>query len=199
MRPLHGFICLALLVSLAGCGSTPQSNYYLLSSPVSTLPVGTEPSLGIGPITMPEYLNRNSMVFLSGDNELEIASFERWAEPLGDGIQRTLALNLASMLDTQNVRAFPWARSRAPEYAVRLRIVGLDAGRGKASLVSEWVLLSGEEPGAEVTRRLSRIDASLPGDRPRGDAVASAYSDLLYQLSEEIAGAIREAMAEAEG
>ncbi len=196
MRPLRGLFCLALLLTVAGCGSTPQSNYYLLSSPVSTLPSGSEPSIGIGPITMPEYLNRNSMVFLRSENELEIASFERWAEPLGDGIQRVLAMNLAGMLDTQNVRAFPWARSRAPEYAVRLRIAGLDADSDSASLVAEWALLSGSDPGAEITRRLSRTETSIPGERSRGDAVADAYSKLLYQLSEEIAEAIREASTE---
>ena len=195
MRSLQGIFCLALLLSIAGCGTTPQSSYYLLSSPISDLPSGTEPAIGIGPIALPEYLNRNSMVFLRGGNELEIASFERWAEPLGDGVQRVLAMNLASMLDTQNVRAFPWARSRAPEYAVRLRIAGLDADENRARLVAEWALLTGGDPATEITRRLTRNETALTTDRPRGDAVAQAYSDLLYQLSEEIAAAIRAAIS----
>ena len=199
MRPLYGFFWLAMLLTIAGCGTTPQSSYYLLSSPVSELPSGAEPAIGIGPIAMPEYLNRNSMVFLRGGNELEIASFERWAEPLGDGVQRVLAMNLASMLDTQNVRAFPWARSRAPEYAVRLRIAGLDADGNRARLVAEWALLTGDDPGVEITRRLSRTETPLPTDQARGDAVARAYSDLLYQLSEEIAAAIRTAMSAEQG
>ena len=198
MRRLRGLFCLALLLSIVGCGSTPQSSYYLLSSPVNELPVGSEPSIGVGPIAMPEYLNRNSMVLLRGDNQLEIASFERWAEPLADGVQRVLAMNLAGMLDTQNVRTFPWARSRTPEYAVRLRISSLDADGSRARLVAEWVLLSGGDPGTELTRRLSRTETALAGNQPRGDAVAQAYSDLLYRLSGEMAAAIRESMAAAQ-
>ena len=194
MRPLHGFCWLALLVFLAGCGTTPQSDYYILSAPVSALPTGNEPTLGIGPIFIPEYLNRNSMVYLAGDNELEIASFERWAEPIGDGVQRVLAVNLATMLDTQNVTAFPWSRSHSPDYAVRLQIVGLDADSTRASLMAEWVLLSGADPGGEITRRLSRMEIPLANA-----AVAAAYSTLLHQLSEEIAAAIREAMTTVQG
>ena len=189
MRPILGLILAAVLLA-AGCGSTPSSDYYLLNSPVSEVPAGTEPSLGIGPITIPEYLNRNSMVFLEGDNALHIASYDRWAEPLEDGIQRVMAMNLASMLDTQNVRAFPWAKSRAPEYGVRLRIAGLDAGGGKATLVAEWVLLN-EEATSDVTRRLSRLETTLPSGDIEGFAVAAAYSELLHQLCEEIAKEIR--------
>jgi len=190
MRLIHGLM-IAALVLLTGCGTTPSSNYYLLSSPENGLPGGAEPSLGIGPIVIPEYLNRNSMVFLEGENALHIASYERWAEPLGDGIQRVMAMNLAGMLDTQNVRAFPWAQSRAPEYGIRLRIAALDAGQGKARLVAEWVLLN-ESATSEVTRRLSRLEAGIPEGDDRGSAVAAAYSELLYRLSEEIAAAVRE-------
>jgi hypothetical protein len=78
---------------------------------------------------------------------------------------------------------------------VRLRIAGLDADENRARLVAEWALLTGGDPGTEITRRLSRNETSLAPERPRGDAVAEAYSDLLYQLSEEIAAAIRAAQS----
>ena len=199
MRPLRGFCWLAMLLSLAGCGTTPQSNYYILSSPISTLPTGSEPTLGIGPIFVPEYLNRNSMVYLAGDNELEIASYERWAEPIGDGIQRVLAVNLAAMLDTQNVSYFPWSRSHFPDYVVRLKIVGFDADSTRASLLAEWSLRRGTDQDAEITRRLSRMEIPIASGDSRGDAVAGAYSTLLHQLSEEIAAAIRAAMTPVQG
>ena len=62
-------------------------------------------------MTIPEYLNRENMVFNSEENALFIADSDRWAEPLQKGIQRVLAMNLASLLDTQNIRLHPWARN----------------------------------------------------------------------------------------
>ena len=68
-----------MLIVLAACGSTPPSDYYVLSAAATETPSGDSPSLGVGPVSIPEYLNRNSMVFNRDGNKLEIASFARWA------------------------------------------------------------------------------------------------------------------------
>lgn len=196
MTPIRLIAALALLL-LAGCGTTPPSTYHLLDARGTTLPSGDSPSLGVGPIMIPEYLNRNGLVYRKDSNTLEIASYERWAEPLADGIERVLSLNLASLLDTQNVRTFPWNRSRAPQFSVRVRIVALDAKPAKAELVAEWLLLQPGDPDTELTRQLTTLSAPLGGDTAGGAAVASAYSDLLMQLSERISAEIREAANQA--
>lgn len=114
MTRFRAFSAVAALMLLAACGSSPQHNFYLLSAESRGGATGQSPSLGIGPIEIPEYLNRSSLVFSRGSNQLHIASFERWAEPLDDGIQRVLGLNLAAQLGTQNIRPYPWQRLSAP-------------------------------------------------------------------------------------
>ncbi len=180
-----GIVSLVLL--LAACGSTPQSNYYRLSASTSG-GQGDSPAIGVGPIEIPEYLNRNSMVFSQGANQLHIAGYQRWAEPLEDGITRALGLNLAEALDTQNIRPFPWPPSDAPQYAVQLWLISLDAGPQQTRMVLEWRLRHVEER-REVARRISHFEGA--GANLDGAALAAICSDMLHRLSGEIAARIR--------
>ncbi|WP_116364806.1 PqiC family protein [Parahaliea mediterranea] len=181
---LLGALLLSLLLS--ACGSTPQSDYYRLSA-TGTGGSADAPSLGIGPVTIPEYLDRNSLVFARGDNQLRIASYQRWAEPLGEGVTRVLGLNLASALDTQNVRPFPWAASDRPAYAVQVWLLALDASAERTTLVAEWRL---HDPARqrEIVRRMGRYEDSGSDD---GATLAATYSRLLQRLSDDIAAAVR--------
>ncbi|GAB3289363.1 PqiC family protein [Parahaliea aestuarii] len=180
---------LLLTLLLTACGSTPQSDYYRLSASGKG-GSGDAPSLGIGPIAIPEYLDRNSMVFARGDNQLHIASYQRWAEPLGKGVSRVLGLNLSGALDTQNIRPFPWAASDRPAYAVQVWLLELDASAERTTLVAEWRLHDPREQ-REIVRRMGRYEDSGSED---GAALAAAYSRLLQRLSDDIAAAVRAEM-----
>lgn len=185
-----GVAALALALLLAGCGSTPQSNYYVLSARDLPQTDAQEPALGIGPVTIPEYLNRNGMVYSREGNRLHIAEFERWAEPLEEGILRVLGLNLAGLLDTENIRTFPWHTARAPDYGVKLQLMALDADVNGAHLVAEWLLYKPRD-NSTVSRQISQFRSPPGTGRLQPEDLPAAYSDLLFQLSETIAAAIR--------
>jgi uncharacterized lipoprotein YmbA len=180
---------LVLVALLTGCGSSPHSNYYLLTAKDGTLPTGAAPSLGIGPIQIPEYLNRSNLVYNRQGNQLQVAKLDRWAEPLGEGVKRVLALNLAQLLNTQEVRYFPWHPKRAPDYGVKVNLLALDTNEQQATLAAEWLIYrtTDAEP---ITRRISRLQQPLPTGELTPAAVAPAYSELLFRLSEIIADAI---------
>ncbi len=180
---------LLLVLLLAGCGSSPANNYYLLSAHEFPAAGGETPSIGVGPIVVPEYLSRESMVYNRAGNTLQVASLDLWAEPLVDGIQRVMVLNLAGLLNTQDVQFFPWHRKRAPEYGVKVNLLQLEATGQQVLLTAEWLIY---RPGSATTvqRRISRLQSTLAAGTPEGDQVAAAYSDLLYQLSEIIAAAV---------
>lgn len=182
----------ALALSLTACGSSPRNNYYLLTAAGSHSASGQSPALGIGPVEIPEYLNRNGLVYSRQGNQLQISSQERWAEPLEDGIGRVLGMNLASLLDTQNLRYFPWNPNRAPDYGIKITVLTLDANEQQATLVAEW-RVSRPDTRTTVLQRISQLQQDLPGDKFDPAQLAPAYSNLLYQLSEIIAAAISEA------
>lgn len=179
----------ALALLLTGCGNSPVNNYYLLSAHEFTAPSGETPALGVGPIEIPEYLKRERMIYNRAGNTLQVASVDLWSEPLDDGIQRVLLLNLAGLLNTQDVQSFPWHSKRAPQYGVKVNVLQLDAVSQKVQLTAEWLVY--RPAGSEaVQRRVSQLQSSLPTDTNDAEQVAAAYSELFYQLSEIIAAAI---------
>lgn len=183
-----------MLIVLAACGSTPPSDYYVLSAAATETPSGDSPSLGVGPVSIPEYLNRNSMVFNRDGNKLEIASFARWAEPLESGISRVLSINLASRLNTEDIQVFPWHPSQAPDYAVGVRLLVLDSNSVRAQLVAEWSLRTKKDGSAEV-RRIVSLEETTTGVELSPENVARSYSNLLAKLSDKIAKTIADDMA----
>jgi uncharacterized lipoprotein YmbA len=183
-----------LLLMVTGCGSSPRSNHYLLTTDVSTPPDGETPSLGIGPVVVPEFLNRNSMVYSRQGNQLEISSTERWAEPLEAGIKRVVGINLASSLDTQDIRYFPWNAGKPPEFGISISLLSLDADDDEATLAAEWRVFR-PTTGESVVRRISHLRLALPAGTLTAQQIAPAYSELLSQLSDLIAGAIEQDLA----
>lgn len=189
MRHRNWILSLSLALLLSACGSTPRSSYYMLSAETAATLGNTGPSLGIGPVTVPEYLQRREMVLNRNSNQLELADYHRWAEPLDAGILRVMALNLAIELDTQQVQAYPWRRDYHPDYSVTISVVQFAMQGGKAELVAEWTL---QAPAANTTisRKISQLSTTADNSEP--SSVAAAYSDLLKQLAQQIASAIGE-------
>ena len=185
-------LILALTLILAGCGTTPASKFYLLSAEAAQLPSGSSPSLGVGPIEIPEYLNRNALVYNREGNRLHIANFERWAEPLDSSISRVVRINLASLLDTQNVQSFPWSKSDQPEYGVEVTVLNLDANDHRARLIAEWHIYRTSKHRETILRSVIELEQAMPAGPVSAAEVAPAYSKLLLQLSEKIAAAISE-------
>jgi uncharacterized lipoprotein YmbA len=101
-------ICLLITV---GCGTTDPARFYTLS-PLA-IP-GTEAeaagqgvAIGVGPIKLPEHLDRPQIVTRTSRNELKLAEFDRWAGSLADDFSRVLAENLSILLSTDRVSVYP--------------------------------------------------------------------------------------------
>jgi uncharacterized lipoprotein YmbA len=183
---------LAAAVAIAAClGPRADPSTYFLLSPVPP-PVPEPPlavTVGLGPITVPGYLDRLQIVTRLGENELAVSEVERWAEPLADNVRRTLAENLSAMLPGSSYVDFPWFPSEAPDLAV-----ALDIRRFEADSAGVAVL--------DVTWRLSRAGTLVdgggahiqePAATPGRAAVVAAQSRALGGLSAEIAAALRRA------
>jgi len=188
LKKIAGRLCLSLW--LTACGSSPPSNFYRLTPAVVPTPGNQQPSLGIGPVDIPEFLDRNAMVYTRDGNQLWITGTERWAEPLDIGIKRVVGLNLSQLLHSENLRFFPWDVRQAPDYGVRITVLDLDASDGRATLVADWQVYS---PGNDsvISRRISQFSQPLASGQTVPAELPAAYSALLYQLSETVAAAIQ--------
>ncbi len=189
LRCAFASVCIALLQS---CAASPTSNYYLLTAGEFPDPTGgplatNTLSLGVGPVSVPPYLERDNMVYRQQGNTLQIAAYDKWAEPLADGITRVMSLNLAQAL-AANVRAFPWHASSAPDYALSIDVLELDIDGQRALLSADWRLYQ-PDTGANLVRRTSRIHTELPAGSTPMQAIPAAYSELLLALGTIIAEA----------
>ena len=182
-------LCLLLLV---GCASSAPSRYYVLSPLMGEGKVTPEAScvsVGIGPIKLPEYVNRPQIVTRTTPNELVLSYFDLWAEPLSDSVPRTLAENVSRLLCTKEVVLFPWKPSRVPDYRVEVELLKMDGTLGRTvSLEAWWSVSSGAEK-ARVTRKSSYSEPVAGQDY---EALVQAHSRALAALSRDIAGALRE-------
>lgn len=181
-------LALILALLLGGCGSTPRSNYYMLTADAGGGPVGDGVALGVGPVSIPDYLETRKIVMNRSDHQLQLAEYDRWAEPLDAGVTRVVAVNLSLLMDTNQVQTFPWRRDAVPEYAVRISVIQFAAQGQEALLVAEWGITKPRD-GESLSRGISRLTTAIAGAEP--EQAAGAYSTLLLDLSKVIAEALR--------
>ena len=189
---------IAVIVSsivTGGCVASKPSKFYMLQA-LST--AGLEPqatsadkgiAVGVGPVAFPDYLDRPQIVTRTGQNELRLAEFDRWAGPLDENFAQVLADNLSTLLATDRVALFPWPKSTPIDYQVAVEVTQFDgAPGGMALLTARWTLRSGDGQNTLAMRK-SSISESVGGADYA--ALAAAQSRAVSRLSREVAAAIQ--------
>jgi uncharacterized lipoprotein YmbA len=146
--------------------------------------------LGIGPVTFPRYLDRPELVTRVGPNEVRNAVSDYWAGSLAKQFESTLAQNLQALLSPSSIVTFPWYSAAEPDAIVEIDVRQFErATDGQAHLVARWRVKKGHP--AAVTRA-----GEFALSRPAPDdpvSTAAELSDLVGELSREIAAAVRAA------
>lgn len=181
---------------LSGCGTSQPTRYYLLSaSAPDTVQAGMpgELTIGVGPIVLPPYLDRRELVSRTSDNELGVAVYDQWAEPLSENVMRVISEDLGRRLGTDRIIRLPVKRSLrkvlAMDYQVAIALRTFEKmPDGDVVLNARWVVLDGDK-NELVLRRSEYSQAPAGADYA---AQAAAQSQVLGRLSEEIAGSILE-------
>ena len=112
-------------------------------------------TIGVGPVEVPQYVNRPEIVTGRDSPELQSAAAAEWAEPVRDGLTRVLADNLSRLLATERVAIFPW-KSFTPQYQVVVDVIHfLGHPGGEVSLVALWSILGKQGQAALVSKKSS--------------------------------------------
>lgn len=198
---------LAASICLAGCAVSDPTQYYTLgrsaansstagsaesrasaSTPRSVAGTGTV-SIGVGPVNVPVYLDRTQIVTRVPTDQVELSTFHRWAEPLEDGIARTLAEEIAARVPTERIVVFPWRGvvARAIQYQVVVTVLRFD-GRpgGDVTLDTRWRILGGNGKELMLKRTTVAEAATGPGYQPMVAAMARAVAALGREMAAEI-------------
>jgi uncharacterized protein len=179
-------ISVLALLMLAGCGSSPRTQYFTLAVAPGT---GEDHRAMSSPVTvasvnLPASLDRSAMVRRTGANTMAVSGQDRWAAPLDDMIRRVLSQDLAMHLPKDDV-VLPDSPlpPRTARIVVSIAEFDADAG-GKVVLNGSWSLLEGDQQKPVLSREVALETGSVAAD-DKGEA--AGMSRLLGELAAEIA------------
>jgi uncharacterized lipoprotein YmbA len=187
-----GFVCFGL----AGCsflkpsGVTPRS---FMLTPLSTPPASPAQTsikaVGVGFVKLPGYLFARSMVMRQGASEVVYLDTAFWAERLDSGLQRAIAVNLATLLPTIQVRLSTWQPEEvSAELYLTVERFDVDVS-GECALQAWWRIVPAG--GGEVWKA-GQFQAVRAGPAPDvdPDGATASMSALAADLSRDLAQAL---------
>ena len=186
-------ILVATLMVLCGCLGRSQPTRFYLLQPTLSLQEGRAVSakegliIGVGPVEIPEYLDRPQIVTRISESEFQIDEFNQWAESLTFSISTILAENLSVLLTTDNLFVFPWLGSTQIDYQIKVDIVRFNATPDGKIVFETQHTIRGESR-EDLGRYISSF--SRPTDVQDYEAIVSSMSQVLEDLSRKIAETI---------
>jgi len=189
MRTFLSWALVLVLATLGACSSSPPASFYTLGV-VATRDAASPNraiSVVVGPVTVPDIVDRPQFVIRVSDNEVKLDEFARWADPVKSQIPHVLAGDLAILLPGARVSVFPQNVDAAASYSVRVELQRFEGAPGDAATIEAlWTVTPPKGTAVINGHTLARESTAGPGNQ----ALAAAYSSALGTVSREIAAAI---------
>jgi uncharacterized lipoprotein YmbA len=206
--PLPAAMAAWLLAACASTGSAPQL-YQLRAMPPAPASAPAAQASGpvvqlLMPVTLPEALERDTIVVEQGQAGLQALAGHRWAEPLRDAVPRVLRQDLALLLGPGHVLVAPLPAGAAVQRQLRVDVLHLqaNAARSQVQMQVRWVLSAPGSVGlpagaaasaapavAAPTTRLQTFSAPVNGADV--DAIVAAHRMVLWRLAEAVADQVK--------
>lgn len=190
---ISGMMIITLL--LAGCGTSPPAKFYTLTPVVVQKPeekvVHAEKNMpvGIGPIEIPEYLDRLEIVTRAEQNQLILSEFNLWGGVLKADINRVLLENISALLAGDGIPIITWKTANSEVHKVPVLISRFDGSLNDGiALRATWAVLEKEGKAFEFFRE---SNITIPVKGSSYGSVVTAMSEALGELSKEIAAGIK--------
>jgi len=188
---------LASILSV-GCATSPPSSFYLLT-PIpeavghTAAPGGAGLTIGIGPVSFPQFLDRPQIVARDGANRLSVDELHRWGGSLQDDFLRVWGENLAVLLETSRVLTYPFEVRTPLDYRILASVLGFEGAVGREAVLKvRWVVQDGQGERVLAVRedRYRRPIAGGGVGADQGPLVA-AMSECLGAFSRDVADLVR--------
>ncbi len=141
----------------------------------------------VGPVSVADYLQRETFLQRQPDGSLSAAIDGRWAGSLSSDIDQLLVRQLAWRLDSQRVVLAPAGTGFAPDAQVLLSITRLDSGaKQPAILDAQWRVL--DRRGQVRDNRIVHLEQPHAGSE---SAQVQAQGQLLQKLAEQLSTALK--------
>lgn len=187
--------CIVLSMLITSCGKSTPVRYYKLDSPNVIYASDAEESivLGLGPLRIPDYLERNRIVVRGNNSEMLIDDFSRWAEPLQEAIYRLLAANVDGHLEGLMAVSFPYNSMIDIDYQLLGSVDRFESDTtGDTVLLIHWGIIDADGDSVVLPRR-ARYQAQATDASDYG-SIATAMRIVLEQFSRDVAEEFQAAM-----
>lgn len=177
-----------LFACFLAVGCSAGKSFYMLT-PDGPTPSGGGRGIGVGPVSLAEYIDRPNLVVQETENSLSVASDHLWAGDLSSGVSRVMAANLGRRLNTGNVRVYPWQRDDEISQQVVIDIRQLHGGAdGHAVIEAAYRVYSLPGRNLKVSRNFT---ATEPLEKDGYQPLVAAQSRLLARLADAITSSMR--------
>jgi hypothetical protein len=191
-RARRGPILAIAAILLAGCAASPPERFYTLDAgQPPTAATTAAPSGGrqyvIGPVSLPQRVDRPQMVVRVAPHRVELLEQHRWAEPLKSAIERLLAAEIGRLLGSDRVSPHAGDGSVRPDVRVTVDVLQFDGSPGESVTVeAQWRILPAG--GAALPGRSLVREATGSEDY---DALTAAFGRAVAQIGADIAATLR--------
>ena len=176
------------ILGLAGCSMhQPVSLYQLDSGEPGQPKQSAGMAVVLGPVSIADYLQRETLLQRQADGSLTAATDGRWAGSLSADIDQLLVRQLAWRLDSQRVVLAPASTGFTPDVQVLLSITRLDSGTNQPAILdAQWRLL--DRRGQVRDNRIVHLEQQHQGSE---SAQVQAQGQLLQKLAEQLSIALK--------
>jgi uncharacterized lipoprotein YmbA len=214
----------AVAALVVGC-STPADHYHTLRPVLAPAAAhATRATLAVGPVTVPDALDRNEWVVRSGETGAAVYDHQLWTQDLSAEVAQALAddLDEAALPDGLWADAGPTGSGtgadleQPPALRVRVQVLAFDSRLAPAPAVADrlrWTLecLPADTTLSPIDQGRYRVvhsavrdavgpapagDAAVEDDQRRFDQLARAHAASVRALAADIAAALRDSEAE---
>ena len=195
-RPiLSSSLIVAIVLAIAGCGSSPSVKFYILNTIDRNVSVSAAAikdhsiAVKVGPVSIPDTLDHSQIVSRSGENMLIMDEFNRWGGDFQSDIQRIIGENISILLPTDQVVLSSEVSLVPIDFQVLINVREFDGKLGSiVTLNADWTVT---HKGKEKTVMAKKSVFQENTDGVDYQAYVAAQSRLLAKLSQEITDEIR--------
>jgi uncharacterized lipoprotein YmbA len=180
---------------LAGCGGGASAvNHYVIDpiaeTSYSATSTDSQMAIEIVDLSVPQYLERSPIATREGGNRIAFSQSNRWGENLRKNLMRTLARNLAILLQSDDIGT-PLSRSSSkPDFRLQAHIEQFERdASGVIQLRARWHLTKGGA-GEPLDSYSAELSANSGLDSGNYDAMVADMQSLFGELSTRIAETI---------
>jgi uncharacterized protein len=191
----------ALVALLVGCSTSPPAQFYTLTPEPfvagdAVASAAFAHPIAVGPVAVPEVVNRPQFVVRDGPNRVTVLEGQRWAEPLKSGIAEAVASYLSRDLNGARVTPMTQSAANDAQFDVALDVQRFEMIVGDAAVIEVvWTIKRRDASAAPMLGRSNVREPAQTSSDPSSnpyDALVAAQVRALASVSRDIAARLAE-------